>query len=663
MSVQPILFDTLRFTTKKYVFANKDVPAYNSNLIVIENDRVAIGTASPDPNYVCTIQGNTIIRGSLDVGYIDAPSSNLGYLVLPGSDSYPTINVIQQTAQPYMLLRDPASNVVTFFDANGNLGIGTTIAYQSLVVNGTIAASNIELLGGASDAKNFQLQPLQQLFTIETAERTIFTLQTTGYYTTTPHRTHVYWNGFKLAYYSPTYRDYTVTTAYDEPTNQTTFTITLLRAANFKDVVDIVIWPDMPNTPGTGKYIQTVDFSYWAKAGNALYINQPVGIHTTLPQYDLHINGTTYTSNLITSLLTTTDLNIPHLDAITITTQDLITQSISIGSTTLPPNVSYYVSGNMQLQNGTLQLSSNSQLIFEDGTIISSSNNSATVQATTVLYSNGASLQNNILRANALAIAYPATNPPPNTLLINGNLGIGTTTPQYPLDINGSIQISGAIYSNNNVLYTASQWANHPNGIFYMGNVGIGTTVPRVPLEVQGNVTLTGNLGIGTTLPTAALDIRGNCTVTGNIRSPTFVGMVSYFAAATPPVGWLECNGQSVSRTTYADLFSYIGTTYGSLSGSTFNLPDLRGEFIRGWDNGRGLDVGRVFGSAQGYAMENHGHVWNYTTVSGGGSSNLATVFTTASGTVSNAVGTVTSAATSTETRPRNVALLPCIKF
>jgi microcystin-dependent protein len=77
-------------------------------------------------------------------------------------------------------------------------------------------------------------------------------------------------------------------------------------------------------------------------------------------------------------------------------------------------------------------------------------------------------------------------------------------------------------------------------------------------------------------------------------------GMVSMFGNSTVPTGWLQCNGAAVSRTTYSDLFANIGTTFGVGDGSTtFNLPELRGEFIRGWDNSRGVDSGRTFGSLQ----------------------------------------------------------------
>ena len=86
-------------------------------------------------------------------------------------------------------------------------------------------------------------------------------------------------------------------------------------------------------------------------------------------------------------------------------------------------------------------------------------------------------------------------------------------------------------------------------------------------------------------------------------------GAVLYFAGRTAPAGWLKANGAAVSRTAYAALFAAIGTTYGAGDGrSTFNLPDLRAEFIRGWDDGRGVDVGRVFGSAQAHALQSHQH-------------------------------------------------------
>lgn len=80
-------------------------------------------------------------------------------------------------------------------------------------------------------------------------------------------------------------------------------------------------------------------------------------------------------------------------------------------------------------------------------------------------------------------------------------------------------------------------------------------------------------------------------------------GSVIAYAANSTPTGYLHCDGTAVSRTTYSDLFAVVGTTYGVGDGSTtFNLPDLRGEFLRGYDDGRAVDTGRVFASAQGAA-------------------------------------------------------------
>ena len=86
-------------------------------------------------------------------------------------------------------------------------------------------------------------------------------------------------------------------------------------------------------------------------------------------------------------------------------------------------------------------------------------------------------------------------------------------------------------------------------------------------------------------------------------------GSVFCMAVATVPSGYLECNGAAVSRTTYAALFAVIGTQYGTGNGSsTFNLPDLRGEFVRGFDNGRGVDNGRAIASGQGAQNSSHNH-------------------------------------------------------
>lgn len=104
---------------------------------------------------------------------------------------------------------------------------------------------------------------------------------------------------------------------------------------------------------------------------------------------------------------------------------------------------------------------------------------------------------------------------------------------------------------------------------------------------------------------------RGNLDVYNKAESDASgqPGDIKYTASSTAPTGWLKANGAAVSRTAYAALFAAIGTTFGAGDGfTTFNLPDLRGEFIRGWDDGRGIDAGRSIGSAQAGAIQSHGH-------------------------------------------------------
>ena len=92
-------------------------------------------------------------------------------------------------------------------------------------------------------------------------------------------------------------------------------------------------------------------------------------------------------------------------------------------------------------------------------------------------------------------------------------------------------------------------------------------------------------------------------------------GSVFCMAVATVPSGYLECNGAAVSRSTYSALFATIGTAYGTGNGSsTFNLPDLRGEFIRGFDNGRGADSGRSVASSQSAQNASHLHGMDFYT-------------------------------------------------
>lgn len=136
------------------------------------------------------------------------------------------------------------------------------------------------------------------------------------------------------------------------------------------------------------------------------------------------------------------------------------------------------------------------------------------------------------------------------------------------------------------------------------------------------------------------------------------VSAIAHFAANAIPAGWLKANGAAVPRAAYPALFAAIGVVYGAGDGATtFNLPDLRGEFVRGWDDARGADPARTMGSSQADAIKAHAHVVIASSGSGGAVSSIngAPGGYSPDHTTANFGGA--------ETRPRNVAMLACIKF
>jgi microcystin-dependent protein len=137
-------------------------------------------------------------------------------------------------------------------------------------------------------------------------------------------------------------------------------------------------------------------------------------------------------------------------------------------------------------------------------------------------------------------------------------------------------------------------------------------------------------------------------------------GAVMAFGMNSAPTGWLAANGSAVSRTTYADLFGAIGTTYGTGDGSTtFNLPDLRGYFVRGSGTNSDGSASGTFGEKQQDELESHTHTTGKTGTgtTQGKADSSGTLFVIGNG------ATVTGATGGTETRPKNIAMLYCIKI
>lgn len=179
----------------------------------------------------------------------------------------------------------------------------------------------------------------------------------------------------------------------------------------------------------------------------------------------------------------------------------------------------------------------------------------------------------------------------------------------------------------------------------------------------------------------------GSAAAVSEIFDSTPAGAVVDFAMPFAPQGWLVCDGSTIPRSAYPDLFAAIGTTYNQLSDTDillFRLPDYRGEFRRGWDAGRGADTGRAFGSWQDMGVQYHKHETPIPTYSGpselwgadvgdgpwGKGGTFVPYWAYTTGDVTH--GNTTSGGKYTnpqpvstgqgDTRPRNVAVLTCIK-
>jgi len=217
----------------------------------------------------------------------------------------------------------------------------------------------------------------------------------------------------------------------------------------------------------------------------------------------------------------------------------------------------------------------------------------------------------------------------------------------------------------------------------------------KSPSSVSSNVTFTLPGTDGSAGEFLKTDGSGNLSFSIVQGVPT--GAVFCIAVATVPSGYLECDGTAVSRTTYAALFAVIGTQYGNPNSTQFRVPDLRGEFVRGFDNGRNADTGRSIGSSQGSQNASHNHSASATSTAGAHSHSLnyqrkhvedtgtaaitdirreggdgdggSQTFTndTTSGFMNNATVSVSTSVSignqgGNESRPRNVAMMYVIK-
>jgi len=167
------------------------------------------------------------------------------------------------------------------------------------------------------------------------------------------------------------------------------------------------------------------------------------------------------------------------------------------------------------------------------------------------------------------------------------------------------------------------------------------------------------------------ITVLDNIITRADVNSLLATGDIRFSLSPTPQADEVKLNGAALSRTTYAGLWAWAqansvvvtdaawaATSWGAFSSgdlsTTFRVPDFRGEFPRFFDDGRGVDSGRVFGDGEADMFKSHVHArgaieMQLTAISTGGSWSMATSDTASAG--------------GTETRPRNIAVYAFIKF
>ena len=211
---------------------------------------------------------------------------------------------------------------------------------------------------------------------------------------------------------------------------------------------------------------------------------------------------------------------------------------------------------------------------------IQSLNSGSSDPSTTVAYKIWADTANNLLKIR---------NSANNGWLVLGSLTDAAHTNNFGLATKASPDFTGTVDSAGDIVMGGTGALKLPSG----------TTIQR-PTAATGQIRFNSS----------TTSFEGyNGSAWGELANGVPVGSVFNLATTTVPTGFLECNGAAISRSTYASLFATISTTWGSGDGSsTFNLPDLRGQFVRGWDNSAGVDSGRSFASSQSDQNKSHNH-------------------------------------------------------
>jgi microcystin-dependent protein len=239
--------------------------------------------------------------------------------------------------------------------------------------------------------------------------------------------------------------------------------------------------------------------------------------------------------------------------------------------------------------------------------------------------------------------------------------------------------IPNILVGNGGTTYTLTNYTNDTasNYLVFVGGVA---QRPTTDFTISGS-----SIIFGSSIPSGAqILVYAVINIATLNVDATPIGTVTWFAASAAPTSYLECSGGVVPISDYLDLYYVIGTKYntGGEGAGNFRVPDLRGEFIRGWDHGRNVNTGRVFGSNESDATATpkntspdrllgngttsnnlvnaaHPSIVGFARVSKTGE---AVTATSVDGDPIGQADVLNVVIGDSETRPRNVALLPCIK-
>ena len=168
-----------------------------------------------------------------------------------------------------------------------------------------------------------------------------------------------------------------------------------------------------------------------------------------------------------------------------------------------------------------------------------------------------------------------------------------------------------------------------------------------------------------------AIDYISNCQSGSGGLDGIDVGVIIEIPFEEIPESYLECDGSSLLKTEFTELYDVIGTDYGSVDNDHFNIPDYRGIFLRGWDHGRGMDpdsasrldrgdgtTGDYVGTRQNDEFKSHNHSID-AGIDGSGTITAIDIETD----VNSLTPSQTNDTGGNETRPKNVNIIYCIKY